>query len=317
MSRIDDLAPDQRAVLQLLLKQGKSYVELATLLRITPDAVRDRAVAALEELGPRDGAQLAPERRAEVADYLLAQQSASERAATREFLEGSAAGRAWARVVAGELRPLAGDALPDVPAEGAEVEEAFDALQARETRRAEVQRSSRVGGVIVIVGAVIVVVALILIIRGGGGDNGDNAASTSPRASTATQTQTQATQPQIDKQINLKPPQGSGSKALGVLYILRQDGARLLAVQAQGMQPTTRSRFYAVWLTGGGQPPRPLGFTPPVTASGKDHGRLAFANPLPDGAQVYKTFLITAESQRNPKTPGATVLSGAWSVPNP
>ena len=56
MSRIDDLAPDQRAVLQLLLKQGKSYVELATLLRITPDAVRDRAVAALEELGPRDGA---------------------------------------------------------------------------------------------------------------------------------------------------------------------------------------------------------------------------------------------------------------------
>src|SRR5438094_2175034 len=185
MSGIDNLAPDQRAVLQLLLMQGKAYVELASLLRIAPEAVRDRAVAALEELGPRDGVALAAERRAEVADYLLAQQSASERAATREFLEGSAAGRAWARVVAGELRPLAGDALPDVPAEGAEVEEAFDALQARETRRAEVQRSSRVGGVIVIVGAVIVVVALILIIRGGG-DNGDNAASTSPRARTAT-----------------------------------------------------------------------------------------------------------------------------------
>src|SRR5206468_3645162 len=108
MSGIDDLAPDQRAVLQLLLKQGKAYVELAALLRIEPDAVRERAVAALDELGPRDGVQLAPERRGEIADYLLGQQSASERQKTRELLEGSAAGRAWARVVAGELRPTTG-----------------------------------------------------------------------------------------------------------------------------------------------------------------------------------------------------------------
>src|SRR3954451_11838565 len=125
MSGIDDLAPDQRAVLQLLLKQGKAYVELAALLRIEPDTVRARAVAALEELGPRDGAPLAAERRGEVADYLLGQQSASERQATRGFLEGSAAGRGGARVVAGELRPLAGDSLPEAPAEAAEVEEAF------------------------------------------------------------------------------------------------------------------------------------------------------------------------------------------------
>ncbi|HEY3021636.1 MAG TPA: hypothetical protein VGJ32_15670, partial [Solirubrobacteraceae bacterium] len=236
MSRIDDLAPDQRAVLQLLLKQGKAYVELATLLRIAPDAVRDRAVAALDELGPRDGAPLAPERKAEVADYLLSQQSASERAATREFLEGSAAGRAWARTVAGELRPLAGEALPEVPAERAEVEEAFGALDARQARRAEVQRSSRLGGVIILVGAVIVAVALILIIRNTG-NNDDNGGSTQATTTTP-RTQTQPSQPQIDRQINLKPPQGSASKALGVLYILRQDGARLLAVQAQGLPPT-------------------------------------------------------------------------------
>src|SRR3954465_1576245 len=125
MSGIDDLAPDQRAVLQLLLKQGKAYIELAALLRIEPDAVRDRAITALNELGPREGVQLAPERRAEIGDYLLGQQSASERQATREFLESSGAGRAWARTVAGELRPLAGEALPEIPAEGAEAEEAF------------------------------------------------------------------------------------------------------------------------------------------------------------------------------------------------
>src|SRR3954468_21130679 len=177
MSGIDDLAPDQRAVLQLLLKQGKAYVELAALLRIEPDAVRERAVSALDGLGPREGVQLAPERRGEIADYLLGQQSASERQSTREFLEGSAAGRAWARVVAGELRPLAGDALPDIPAEGAEVDEAFGALQARETRRAEVQRSSKLGGVVVLVGGLIVAAALILVIRGGGDDNGGGTSS--------------------------------------------------------------------------------------------------------------------------------------------
>src|SRR3954467_2427259 len=97
MTPIDDLAPDQRAVLQLLLKQGKAYTELATLLRISPDAVGERAVTALEALGPRDGAPLPAERRGEIADYLLGQQSASERQATREFLEGSAGGRGGGR----------------------------------------------------------------------------------------------------------------------------------------------------------------------------------------------------------------------------
>src|SRR4051794_39816821 len=209
MSPVDDLAPDQRAVLQLLLKQGKAYVELATLLRISPEAVRDRAVTALESLGPRDGAPLAPERRAEVADYLLGQQSASQRLDTREFLEGSAAGRAWARVVAGELKPLGGDALPEIPAEREEVEEAFDGLQAREARRAEVQRSSKAGGAILLVGAVIIAVALILIIRGGGGnDDSSNSASTPKPASTPAPARTgagtqKAGQTQIVNQVNL------------------------------------------------------------------------------------------------------------------
>jgi len=38
---------------------------------------------------------------AKIADYLLGQQGASQRADTREYLEGSAPGRAWARVLIG------------------------------------------------------------------------------------------------------------------------------------------------------------------------------------------------------------------------
>jgi hypothetical protein len=312
MTPIDDLAPDQRAVLQLLLKQGKAYTELATLLRISPDAVRDRAVTALEAMGPRDGAPLAAERRAEISDYLLGQQSASERQATREFLEGSAAGRAWARVVSGELKPLAGDALPDIPAEREEVEEAFDALDARTARRAEVQRSSKVGGAVLLVGAVIVAVALILIIRNGGDDNSSSSTSSQASTTTTAKTQTQAAgQPQIVKQVNLKP--GAGGKAAGVLFILRQNKQLAFAVRAQSIPPTTRSRFYAVWLTGANQQPRPLGFAPAVAGKGKSRGRLEFANAFPSGADKYDTFLITRESTSSPKQPGLTVLSGPLS----
>ena len=311
MARIDELAPDQRAVLQLLLKQGKAYVELATLLRISPDAVRDRAVSALDELGPRDGAPVAPERRGEIADYLLGQQSASQRQQTRDFLEGSAAGRAWARVVSGELRPLAGEALPDVPAERAEVEEAFGALDAREARKAEVERSSKVGGAILLIGAVVIAVALIVIIRGVGGDddNGGGSASTPTTASTAT---TPSGQPDVLNQVNLTPP-GGGNKPAGILYVLRQGDQLAFAVQAQDVPATSKKSFYAVWLGGEGQQPQALGFAPAVSARGEQHNRLEFANAFPKGSEKFKTFLITRETTSRPTKPGTTVLSGPLS----
>ena len=53
MSRLDELPPDQRAALSLLLRQRKSYAEVATLLGISERAVHDRAHAALAVLAPR------------------------------------------------------------------------------------------------------------------------------------------------------------------------------------------------------------------------------------------------------------------------
>src|SRR4051794_10610831 len=310
MSRIDALAPDQRAVLQLLLRQGKSYDELADMLRLDPGAVRQRAVAALDELGvigkPPD------DERAEIADYLLGQQSASQRRATRDLLEHDAEARAWARLVAGELRPIAGDALPEVPSEPAEVEEAFDALQARETRRAEVKQSSKVGGAVLIIGAVIVAVAIILIVRSGGNDDSKPSSNTTTTARTQTST-TPTGQPQVVNQSTLSPP-AQGSDATGVLFVLKQGKQYAVAVQAQGLAPTTSKRFYAAWLVGRGIDPRPLGFTPVVAATGKNKGRLEFANGLPDNASRYSRLVVTAESQRSPKQPGTVVLGGPLSL---
>src|SRR5436309_12594081 len=95
MAETGNLPPDQRAVLQLLLRQGRGYDDLASVLRISPDAVRARARAGVGALaGPGPG--LDPELRARVADYLLAQQGVSERATTRRELASSSELRAWA-----------------------------------------------------------------------------------------------------------------------------------------------------------------------------------------------------------------------------
>jgi hypothetical protein len=116
MSRLDDLPPDQRAALSLLLRQHKSYAELATLLNISERAVHDRAQAALAVLAPREARELSPERRQEIGDYLLGQEGVAQRLATRSYLEDSTAARAWASALAAELSPLSESPLPDIPA---------------------------------------------------------------------------------------------------------------------------------------------------------------------------------------------------------
>src|SRR4051794_5799623 len=209
MPRIDDLPADRRAVLQLLLKQGKTYDDLAGLLRIEPDTVRERARDALDRLGP-DNAELDMAEQDEIADYLLGQQTASARAATRDLLETSAPGRAWARVVSGELRDLAGDALPEIPSERAEVDAAFDALEARTAARQRQAKSSRLGGVLLLA-AVGIAVAFLIVFVLTGNDDGDNSSSAGTGTTQSTGTTANDGTQQVLGQVNLNPVKGSPS----------------------------------------------------------------------------------------------------------
>jgi hypothetical protein len=111
---LDALAPDQRAVVQLVLQQDRSYEDLAGLLGITAAAVRERAHNGLERLAPTEG--VSDDERAAVSDYLLGQQSVSRREATRALLSTSGTARAWAQAVRAELAEVARGPLPDVPA---------------------------------------------------------------------------------------------------------------------------------------------------------------------------------------------------------
>ena len=317
MARIDDLPPDQRAALQLLLKQGRSYDEIAQLLRIEPRAVRERARSALDALGPEDAEGLELDEQDEIADYLLGQQSASRRAATREFLERSSPGRAWARVVAGELRSggLATDEnLPDIPAEAAEEAEAVGALQARTEHREKVQRSSKVGGVILLTAAAIVVFGALALAIGLFDGDDDEDGGNARTQTTATQTTGTNASPPVEAQINLLPPEGRESNAAGAAQVARQGNQRAVALLTQGLPPATENRFYAIWLYTSETNARRLGFPNPQPNQ-ENGGRIETSFPLPENARSFRELVITQESQEAPRRPGPIVLRGRLNLP--
>jgi hypothetical protein len=116
MSSLENLPADQRAVLELVLKQGRGYDDIARLLSVDRAGVRERALAAFDALGPQT--RVPPERRALITDYLLGQLPPRVTDDTRERLGQSASERAWARVLASELAPLSAKPLPEIPVDG-------------------------------------------------------------------------------------------------------------------------------------------------------------------------------------------------------
>jgi len=320
MASLDSLSDGQRAVLQLLLRQNKSYDDLASLLKTDVDAVRTRARGAVTALGP-EPTGIDEDRRHEIADYLLGQQSASRRAATREYLEGSGAGRSWARGVANALSPLANGELPDIPAEREEVAEAFDALDARAARQVEVKKSSQLGGRLIAAGVgVLLAIAIILALSLSGDDEEPGtAASTSTTPSATSTTSTTATTPtgdvfEVKAQGTLRPPSGSESPARGEVAIVHfpDNDQYRLAFQATGLPPSsTRGSAYGVWLYSSATKQQFLGF--PDTTVGAD-GKLETVSDLSPDTPAYAKVLLTRETSEAPKQPGTIVLTGSMVI---
>jgi hypothetical protein len=295
MPGFDELAPDQKAVLQLLLKQGKTYDDIAGLLRLDRASVRERALDALDALGaqvPGTAGALSSERQDELADHLLGQQSASERATTREFLQVSPSGRGWARAVAAELRPIGGDALPEIPEEpAAEAAPARDgaptaaAIRAEGTTARERQeRSSRLGGILVL-GAIAAVVALLLVLLLRGDDDDDPATQASTPAATTGASGASGAAGFPQQQINLNPPEGQGGEALG--FALLAEGG--LALQAEGLP---QSDLYGVYMYNSRQEALPLGFAAYDPRSKRLAGQI---QPLPEEAGRYRSIVVTRQ----------------------
>ena len=111
------LAPDQRAVVQLVLQRERSYAQIAELLSISEDAVRARAHAGLSALAP--DVELPADKLGQVADFLLGQQNGKPRQATRRMLRSSNGAREWAETVRAQLVDVGGATVPELPAKAA------------------------------------------------------------------------------------------------------------------------------------------------------------------------------------------------------
>lgn len=112
MSRLQELHPDQQAVLQLVLRRRLRYAELAGMLGLTPEGVRERALDAIDGLAPEDVEGLAMEDRDRIADHLLGQDDGAERDASAALILQHPPAGIWAGTVAAELGPLGGPAVP-------------------------------------------------------------------------------------------------------------------------------------------------------------------------------------------------------------
>jgi hypothetical protein len=317
MSRIDALPADQRSVLQLLLRQGKGYDDLSELLRLDAAEVRSRAYDALDALGP--GALGLPgARRHEIADWLLGQREPGAAAATRAFLDRSPAGRTWAHAVARELEPVAGDRLPELPAEGARTEQPVALSHQAATPVTDpavgatpiapapsaAPRVSRRGGAALIAGVLTVAaVAVVLVLVLGGSDNKDNKGAATAAATTSTQAQ-----PKVRAQINLTPPETAPARnALAIVQIVDVSGQEAINAVSQGL-PTTNKAAYGIWVYSSPSQAKLVG-----GFDKKDNnGHLVYQGALPKGLDItaYNQILVTRETTGSPKRPGKVYLRG-------
>jgi hypothetical protein len=307
MATYDQLSAQQRAIVDLILKRGQGYDQLADTLGMPEARVRELARETLTSLAPVSAAAVDEGWRAQIADYLLGQQAPPEAAATRGHLRRSEAARAWSGSVLDSLEHLYpnGD-LPTIPSGDAGAEPApakRDGAAKRElSPQAEaIVRRRRAAGIAAAVVALLFVLVIwpvgLLTGDDDSGDGGDKAT---------------AAEPQIVGQVVLRPVRGSNANRQehgGIALITDQDGKLELAINAR-VPPTQRNQAYEVWLYNAPQDARSLG-AQVTTEQGDFAGRAA----LPDDYKSYRYIDVSRETvDRNAAHSGTSVLRAPTSA---
>lgn len=339
MSPLADLPPDQRAVLQLVLKQGRSYDQLAGLLGIDRAAVAERAQAGAEALAPDAARRLSPERRGQVADYILGQHDPDEHEATRAHLAASASARAYARLLSDVLAGEAKNQLPDVPEAApkpdpeplAEIDAAPIAREPAaavptERRRPPASpveaRVSRVGGALFLAGVAIAAAVIIILLINNSGDSAGTPVTTTPSTArttstpaTATPTTTTPTTTPTARRTALFELRPIGkSKALGGAQVVAAGTARELDVVAKNMRANTANDLYAVWFYNSQQDAFFCGFAEKLVTGNGQFGVKIPQQFLPSNPRHYKTLVVSLEPRpkdnKQPTRPTDIVMTG-------
>jgi hypothetical protein len=257
MATFDQLTAEQRAIIELVLKQDQTYDQLGELLGLPTSRVRSMAREALVQLSPVSAAAVDSDWRDQLADYLLNQQAGPEATATRGHLRRSEAARGWARSVEDSLDHLYRDgSAPEIPTGDGAGSESRDRRPRRErpARPArelspEAQRAIRKRRIAAaaVAGLVLVLALVVWPFQVFGGDDDKSDASSTNAQS------------RIVGQLVLRPTAAArGRDTVGVGVIADTAGKLELIVQAK-LPPTGRNQAYEVWLYNSPRDARSLG----------------------------------------------------------
>ncbi len=317
LATFDQLSDEQRAIVELVLKQGKSYGELSEMLGLPEGRVRELARDALVDLAPITARGVEQDWRGQLADYVLGQQAGPEATATRGHLRRSEAARSWTRSLLDALEQLYpnGDvpAIPDgerggragrraaaaaaTPTAAAATPTAVGTREPRTLAPADAgavrrRRIATAAGV-----GVLILVALLLwpvgLLTGGDDEEPSQASSGTEQAGGG---------------------EGDGgaipTRTQGQAIVARQQGATQVLVTATGLEPSTQNTAYQVSLANSEQDRRSLGAT--VT---DQQGNLQAGAELPANFEDYEfidlaSVTVRGQGQNQSFEEGPTVLRG-------
>ena len=322
MATLDDLTAEQRAIVELLLRQRQSYADISAALG-TPEArVRELAHGALVQLAPVSAERVDSGWRGQVADYILGQQVGPEAKATRGHLRGSEPARACALSLADSLDSLYGDEPPAIPSADP------SGKRAREPRRRRPERSGAAlspearrtvwlrRGALIAAAAVLGLAFIPLIFGQGaffliGGDDDEGKDSDK-----AQRQDDQRDQPALLAQIPLRPLDKDDEDTAGIVAVVDANGQQRLRIIGQGLDPTpagTRDNpgdAYEVWLYNSPTDAKSLG-AGKTDEQGNYQGESATPITAED-LRKYKFIDISREKiDRDTKHSGKSVLRGA------
>ncbi len=307
MATFDQLSPEQRAIVELVLRQGKTYAELAEMLNLPEGRVRELARDALVELAPVSVRGVEEDWRGQLADYVLGQQSGPEATATKGHLRRSEAARSWARSLLDSLEQFyENGSVPAIP-EGERGRAAKRTTAAAPAERAPSARSPLAAAgdpvmrrrLLAGAGALLLVLLAVLIwpvgVLTGDDDDGGGSASSASNGNGGDQAaETPAGEAPVNTQVR------------GQAIIAEQAGKPLVVLTAVGLEPTTENTAYQVWLYNSEGDRTNLG-----VGATDAQGNLGVSQALPAGYKRFKFIdVTTATVQGQQASPGTSVMRG-------
>jgi hypothetical protein len=308
MATFDQLSPEQRAIVELVLRQGKTYGELADMLGMPEGRVRELARDALVELAPVSVRGVEQDWRGQLADYVLGQQSGPEATATKGHLRRSEAARSWARSLLDSLEQFyENGSVPAIP----EGERGSRRRAAAAEPAASEPRAHAGGGALaatadpvmrrrLLAGAgALLLVLLVVLVWPVGLLTGDDDSSS-------------ADQPSADQPSAANTSQGQQANAngrpAGIAIVVQRGDKKQLLVQAANLAPSGQSEGYYVWLYNSPDDAKSLGGQ--VT---DQQGNYQAIGAFPADYQKYKYIDVTRQQigkDPNVQHSGESVLRG-------